>query len=112
MRSVDKIVEGFRREAQQDYVGLWQVTGTVMHNFKLSEASKIREMTLTIVRQLLDSGLCAVDLAPGGRCTPWSDQEPESVVRRIEAEWNALGRDPDIGDIVWFNLPPRTSRPS
>jgi hypothetical protein len=27
---------------------------------------------------------------------------PQEVIARIEAEWTGLGRDPNIGQIVWF----------
>ncbi len=32
----------------------------------------------------------------------WKPCAPEEQLARIDAEWAALGRPPDIGDIVWF----------
>ena len=30
---------------------------------------------------------------------------PDAVMARIRREWKALGREPNLGDICWFNLP-------
>jgi hypothetical protein len=36
---------------------------------------------------------------------PWQLTIPEALAR-IEREWRALGRDPSLGDICWFNNTP------
>ncbi len=42
---------------------------------------------------------------PDGTLDPWPDLSPGSVIRRIEAKWNELGRDPVSEDIAWFERP-------
>jgi hypothetical protein len=40
---------------------------------------------------------------PDGRgFEPWS-LGPNAGIDRINSEWNALGREPKIGEVVWFN---------
>ena len=53
---------------------------------------------------MLDRGFEAVDLAPSGGAVPWADQDPASVVSRIDHEWKALGREPNVGEVAWFDL--------
>lgn len=106
MRNIDKICDDFKREAMRDYVGLWQVMNAIERDFKPASPEERRRLTLEVVKKLIAGGLQAVDLEPrGSGCVPWAHQDVKHVVNRINAEWNALGRDPDIGDIVWFNNP-------
>jgi hypothetical protein len=30
---------------------------------------------------------------------------PDQAVSRIEKEWSALGREPNIGEVAWFTSP-------
>lgn len=96
-------------EAQEDYVGLWRLTSSLRERYGISDPNEVRQLTLQLVRELLAAGMEAVDLpSEGSGCTPWPDQNHNHVLERIEREWYALGREPNIGDIVWFNLPKRT----
>jgi hypothetical protein len=99
-----RVVEEIVLEAKADWVGLWQIIGQFEPLF-LDEAT-LRERTLDVVRVLLDRGFIAGDpiySAHGFR--PWPDQRPEAIIERIRSEWLALGRIPNIGDIVYFDLP-------
>jgi hypothetical protein len=59
-----------------------------------------------VVRELLAHGLLAGD-PPYSKdgYTAWQDQRLDAVIDRIRAEWIALGRTPNIPDIVWFSTP-------
>lgn len=105
MVNLRKLEEEFLVEAGQDYVGLWQLVGAVRRKLQVSEPSEVRRLTLLLVRDLLASGLQAVALTSDGGCVPWLKNDVQSVINRIEREWSALGREPNIGEIVWFNLP-------
>jgi len=104
MRTTDQIVGDLALAGKGDYVGIWQIISAVTHDFKLSNPVDIRRLTMEIVRELLISGARAVDLTQGGGCTPWQDQQPDAVIARINKGWDSLGREPDIGDIVWFDF--------
>jgi len=104
MDMLDKTCIDLLREADHDYVGLWEVINAVERDFKPTSVDEKRSLTMRIVQRLLASGLEAVELRSGGSgCIPWSKQDIESVLSRIDAEWDELGHEPDIGDIVWFN---------
>lgn len=92
-------------EAQYDYIGLWEVMGKcklIDQNDQSPEV--IRSRTLDIVFEMLANGFLAVDLLPSGGCRPWDDQNPNAVLQRIDAKWRSQGREPNIGDIVWFSI--------
>lgn len=65
---------------------------------------EIKSKTLSLVRDLLNTRTIeAGDLAAGGRIiNPW--QIPvEEVIHRIDREWTAHGRTPNLDfELVWF----------
>jgi hypothetical protein len=62
-----------------------------------------RSVVFRVVKNLLESGLVVAGWPTPDSCgfIPWSLTTNETLAR-IEAEWDALGRDPTIGGIVWF----------
>ena len=100
------IIDGFLREAVEDYIGLWQVIKEAKDLNPDANDVELRSLALCLVRDLLLAGFEAGNppYSPSGY-QPWLDQDLDHVIARIEYEWNALGREPNIGDIVWFGLP-------
>lgn len=86
-------------EAEEDYVGLWQIFNSVGRG---RDEAAARRLTLDVVRALLAAGL-----RPGkspyqsGGFELWAEESEEAIVRRIESEWRA-GQDPNLLD-VWFS---------
>ncbi len=97
-----RLTDEFVAEARNDLVGLWEIA----REFESStaDAEAVRDQTMDLVRTLLAGGLIAGDSpysAQGFR--PWRNQVPDAVIDRIRSEWIALGRPPNIPDIVWFS---------
>ncbi len=83
-------------------VGLWWIADDVRQLRPGASEDEIRLETLRALRPLLKQGsLRAVSLLPGGSYQPWEGSAEEQL-SMIDAKWAALGRPPDIGDIVWF----------
>jgi hypothetical protein len=103
---LDEIAKSYVDEAEIDYVGLWQICIRVRVEFSSSDPREQREIVMQIIRRMLASGLKAVTLhSSGPGCTPWKEQGEDEVIKRISSEWDALGHDPSVADIVWFNNP-------
>jgi hypothetical protein len=92
-------------ESKIDYVGFWQVLGYVDRIFRPVDSKTRKRLVLEAIRIILRRGLEAVDLASGAGCTPWPDQNPDAVIKRIAEEWAALGHDPNPAEGVWFHDP-------
>jgi hypothetical protein len=105
MQAAD-IVEMFVEEGLTDHVGLWQVVGAVRDDLGVNGPDAVRESALGLIRlMLIEGGMQAGFPAPDGRgFQPWP-VSADQAIRRIEQEWIALGRDPNIGEVVWFNNP-------
>jgi hypothetical protein len=95
------LVDAFYSESGVDLVGLWQIAKVVEEAVGVGAVA--REQSLLIVRALLEKGLCAGDPPyRAGGYEPWQDQTASAVIDRIRSEWVALGRTPNIPDVVWF----------
>lgn len=105
MTNWDEVIADLLAECQADHVGLWEVVQAVQTDLRIREPAEVRSATLEIVRQLINhAGVEAGFPTPDGRnFQPWPISK-ESVVNRIADEWDALGRLPNIGDIVWFSV--------
>ena len=101
---INLMVDEFVAEARDDIVGLWKIVKE-LENMGADPAA-LREQTLAVVRSLLARGPLTGDppySANGFQV--WADQKPDGVISRIRREWLALGRVPNIPDIVWFSRP-------
>jgi hypothetical protein len=99
--SFESIIADFEKETAVDLIGLWQLIGAVKRNL---EGEHLQRLTLDLSTQMLSRGFLVGDMSSSGTTLePWPDQRPAHVAARIEAEWNALGREPNIGDIAWFD---------
>ena len=102
--SHNELVSEFLREANDDFVGLWEIVHVLER--QIGDARALRDQTLDVARELLARGLLAGGLSSSDDdFHPWPDQRPDAVIARIRSEWIALGRTPNIGDIVWFSRP-------
>lgn len=107
MANLEEEINDIIQDAKFDYTSLWSI---IVGANDASDADPRRsrvERTFDLLRRLLARGFQAVDLAEGGKCVSWPDQNPDAIVRRIETEWRRIGihEEPHIGAIFWFDLP-------
>ncbi len=90
-------------EAKEDEVGLWLIVARLRNDFGIIDPDTIRARTLDCVRELLDSGQVVAGYykPDGSGVAPWN-MPIQEVVSRIAREWDELGHEPDIGEIVVF----------
>ncbi len=64
-----------------------------------------REMTMKAISDLLKANFVQAGfiIADGVGFEPWQLTAKEAL-ERVEREWDALGRELDIGEIVWFEI--------
>lgn len=100
---MDRLVRDFEKAVTIDYVGLWEMVGAVSDNIEDRNAENIRRSTLALGRRMLARGFRAGQFTGSGQgVVAWEDQDPDSVIRRIESEWDKIGGEPNINDICWF----------
>jgi hypothetical protein len=99
---IETIKQSLLAELEEDYEGLWTVLRRVKRKCPGLSVDDARSMTLAIISELLKDGtIVAGAPARSGDFIMWK-LSPEDTTNRIAKEWQELGREPDIGDIVWF----------
>jgi hypothetical protein len=90
-------------EAQEDEIGLWLIIATLRNDLQVTDPALIRSKTLDCVRELLESGevVAGYYKTDAGGIESW-DMPIAKIVSRIDREWDELGHEPNIGDIVVF----------
>lgn len=96
-------------EAQSDVVGLWAVLWQVKNELPSLSSEEAKAATLEVVRDALGREEIVVGGFGGGDTEttsfiPWQMSLTDAL-QRIEREWGALGREPNLGDIAWFVAP-------
>jgi hypothetical protein len=108
MELTDRLLDELMAEAKADEVGLWFIIAALREEYGVKDTAQRRLLTLSLVQRLLDSGqVVAGYYHPdgSGAIIPWKMSTVE-VLSRIISEWDSLGRDPSIGEVVVFVSPP------
>jgi len=103
MWTIETIVDDFLSEAQEDWIGLWAISGAVRSRLKLAGNEEVKARTLDVVRGLLDHGLWPGDYLKMG-FRPWDEPDAAACLVRIDGEWDATKGDPTLPEsICWFD---------
>jgi hypothetical protein len=106
MNSLQDIVDSFRRECAEDYIGLWQISRAVR---KVGNPPEHLDLIVSVVEALLQQDHIAIGQFDGERFVEWQGDSDDQVMR-LRRELLELGKDPDIGEIGWLTRRPAESR--
>ncbi|HZL59436.1 MAG TPA: hypothetical protein VFC38_07020 [Stellaceae bacterium] len=104
MRPLDTVIDSFVKEAQRDYVSLPLLVYAAKVDLGAHTPDELRKATLGLVGRLYDKGLRPGDY-DDEPFKPWLDEGRQAALARIEREWIAFGKVPNLGhSICWFEL--------
>jgi hypothetical protein len=89
------------KEARTECVGLWVLLWEVKQRLPSLGPVEARAAVLAIVREAIEQETVVPGEFVEMRFTPWRASAKEALAR-IESAWLALGREPNIGEVVWF----------
>jgi hypothetical protein len=103
---VDDVARVLAESAQTDLIGLWVVSRFVLDAAPELTMAEAMTATLASIRTCLMAGtVVAGEFVVRDEDTldfvAWPSAVDDTMVR-IERAWRALGREPNLGDIVWF----------
>src|SRR6202021_3824306 len=111
MNDLTTVAQQFLTECSEDHVGLWSLVREIRRAGAVDD-SNILGTTLTLLMPFLAEGnIIAGEFVRNDKfhTSPLDGYEfhkwkmpPREVIAKIESEWTQLGRDPNIGEIVWF----------
>jgi len=87
-------------ECGDDYVGLWVIVKRIRDKKTFSDI-EVFFYSMKIVDQILENPEILAGQYEGDQFYEWSIPK-NKIISRIEREWTDLGRDPTLGEIVWF----------
>ncbi|MBV9282739.1 MAG: hypothetical protein JOZ41_21900 [Chloroflexi bacterium] len=108
MRSkIQEIERLLLTEGVKDYVGLWSVFWVVRLFISEADPALVRCIVLTVLFDLIDAGLIVAGFPTrdGRGFEPW-DWGPTETIRAVQEGLHRLGREPTLGEIVWFTSTP------
>ena len=102
MSEISRIADGCVREVADDYVSLWQISGRVRDALSLVSNEEVKDFSLEVIRLIVNRGLRPGDYYRMG-FRFWNEGDLESIVTRIDREWDPLDGDPTLANpICWF----------
>jgi hypothetical protein len=106
MTTIDEVIKDLEEGCDDDIVGLWAIIWHLRQ--AIDEQEDIFEATLRVVSTLLDKGIVAGQFR-NDRFEIWRMPKAE-VLGKIRNDWRTLGREPNLGDVVWLTTEKLLSR--
>jgi hypothetical protein len=98
---IEEIGKILAEEVQSDCVGLWAVLWEVKQRLPSLTTEQARAAVLAVIREAIERDVIVPGEFVEMRFIPW-EVSPMEALERIENAWLALGREPNIGEVVWF----------
>ena len=103
---VEGMAQQLRAEADIDFFDISLIAEPLRERLGLQSQDDIRHHTLRVIERLIALGVKPGDYDYATTISFWPGT-PAELLDRIETEWVALGRTPDLGEsICWFSLHP------
>lgn len=93
----------FMEFVEDDYTFLSLAVSLVKDRLPDASDDEVRQITLRYLKELLqENRICAGMFLTRDDFSEWR-LDPQTTVERIAREWDKLGREPKIGEVVWFD---------
>jgi hypothetical protein len=101
--TIKECVEDVVMRGCDDWLDACGVASVAMSIGHAHSAEEIRDLSLKIIREVVQQGLMEVgDLPEEGRRLKLWPMTPQECLDRVEREWEALGRNPSLSEICWL----------
>jgi hypothetical protein len=111
-KTLKELKEHLHSECEEDEVGLWYIVRGLRDDLGMNDDAEIRRSTRQLVRELLETGQIVAGWyappecgLPDWQIAPWPGSI-DDILARISREWDCLGRDPNLGEIVILQAKP------
>lgn len=103
MNKTDILKRDFLGSILDDYVGLWEL---VCHADRagIKNPQEMQRLILPFIFDMLSQGMIEAGVPFKGGDFKKSDGQPNELILKIKNDWDALGREPNPGEVIWFHL--------
>lgn len=91
-------------EGLEDHIGLWEFVVAITREIPSGDEPAVKRGVITMAEDLLERGLMVAGFPDERGNFDAVGEDATGIASRIDREWEELGRPPDIGEIVWFDL--------
>ena len=99
----ERVREHLLADSREDDVSLWEALQKARRALPAASDEEVRALSLGLIRELLEGGLIVAGIPrPEGQGFDRWDLPVSETMDRITRELDELGREPEIGEIVWF----------
>lgn len=108
-QETDPLLASIVASADESAIGFWLVVAVVRNvraRIATVDDADLRRSVLELVREALRRRLLIAGSIEERGFDPWH-LSPDDAIERLEREWDALGRDPQPGEIALFATPGR-----
>ncbi len=99
--ATSRMIDGLLLRGADDWVMATDVAWITKSAGGATTDEQILETAVRIIGIVVDQGLMKIGDVTGGGFFEW-DLSPDEAVEKVEREWRALGRLPDLGDVCWL----------
>lgn len=86
------------KEGTDDYLGLWEVVTIAReHEPHIQRKDILGSLEFLLLKELIEAGW------PGDGEFLRRGGTAEFIIQWIAREWQKLGHDPQMGEVIWFN---------
>jgi hypothetical protein len=101
--TIQQCIDELLMSGCDDWVNVAEVTSVAKFTGGAQSADEIRDLSLRLIREVVQQGLMEIgDLPDQSRRLALWPMTPQECLDRVEREWNALGRNPSLGEICWL----------
>jgi len=102
MKDYEAIKKEVLEECEEDHVGVWNVVRDVKQYMPKADETTVKETTISVLEELLQERKIAAGYpTKEGTFVVW-EVPTTNVIDHIKAVWKCLGREPKMGEAVWF----------
>jgi hypothetical protein len=102
---VARLSAGYCADKGNDHSDLGSIAAGLRYGCGIESNEEVKRLTLEVVRAIVNCGLRVGTFRSYGDTDliPWTEQNADAVVARIDREWDPKRGDPTLKDpICWF----------
>ena len=101
LQSLQLCIDNLLMRGTDDWIDASEVAGIAFEVGGAKSTDDVRLLALAVIRHVVQEGLVEVGDVTTDGFRRWSTSTNECI-ERVEREWNALGRNPRLSEIAWF----------
>ncbi|MCD6040373.1 MAG: hypothetical protein K0R24_1662 [Gammaproteobacteria bacterium] len=88
----------------EDCIGLWEIIRLIKKKYPGLSPKDTKEITLQFIFQMLSQNIFYAGIPQKDGSFVFWVGKPDELTKKIKESWDTLDSEPNIGEIVWFDI--------